>query len=224
MARSRGPGSSVVAAWPTYGTAYVGRDNALWLVDDNAGRIYVVNPSTGVLKRVIGSRTLADVRRYRGTRRDGTLRSRDLESAAYDAARDRMYVFVGNDCRPSADNCRVRSRPTAFRFRQGLRPAQTALLPAAGGRHRSRSGGMAPRQPSRCTSEQHAPSALTRSPGTARARRSRSRVCTRSGAWTSTPGGPRCSSPTTTPDSVASTGRRSRRPWVATGPVGLQGA
>jgi hypothetical protein len=107
---------STVSMHDNEGSAYVGRDHALWLVDDNDPRIYVVNPHTGVLKRVIGSRTLAEVRRYRGTRRAGYARSRDLESVAYDAARDRMYVFGGNDCQPSADNCQYRSRPIAFRF------------------------------------------------------------------------------------------------------------
>jgi len=107
---------SDVSMHDSEGSAYVGRDNALWLVDDNAQRIYIVNPSTGELKRVIGSRTLAAVRRYRGTQKAGAARIRDLESAAYDAARDRMYVFAGNNCYPEADNCQIRSRPTAFRF------------------------------------------------------------------------------------------------------------
>ena len=107
---------STVSMQDNEGSAYVGRDRALWLVDDNARRIYVVNPGNGRLKRLIGPRTLADVRRYRGTQRAGVARSRDLESVAYDAARDRMYVFAGNDCKPSAHNCKYRSRPTAFRF------------------------------------------------------------------------------------------------------------
>jgi DNA-binding beta-propeller fold protein YncE len=107
---------STVSTRDNEGSAYVGRDHALWLVDDIAQRIYVVNPRTGALKRVIGARTLSDVRRYRGTRRAGAARSRDLESVAYDAARDRIYVFGGNDCEPSWDNCQDRSRATAFRF------------------------------------------------------------------------------------------------------------
>jgi hypothetical protein len=107
---------STVSMQDNEGSAYVGRDHALWLVDDNGQRIYIVNPRTGALKRVIGARTLSDVRRYRGTQRAGAARRRDLESVAYDAARDRMYVFGGNDCKPSRDNCKYRSQPTAFRF------------------------------------------------------------------------------------------------------------
>lgn len=116
------------------GSAYVGKDRTLWLVDDNSQRIYVVKPRTGVLKRVIGPRILADVRRFHGTRKAGLARSRDLESVAYDAAQDRLYVFAGDDCKPNRDNCKYRSRPTAFRFdriRGRLRPH--SFQPLAGG-------------------------------------------------------------------------------------------
>jgi hypothetical protein len=98
------------------GSAYVKLDHALWLVDDNARRINIINPSTGALKRTIGPRVLAEARRYRGTQKAGESRSRDMESVAYDTARDRLYVFAGNDCKPSRDNCQLRSRPTVFRF------------------------------------------------------------------------------------------------------------
>jgi len=98
------------------GSAYVSADRQLWMVDDEGQRIFAVNARTGALKRTIGKRALESVRRFRGSARAGNARSRDLESVAYDAARDRLYVFSGSDCWPSTTNCRVASKPTAFRF------------------------------------------------------------------------------------------------------------
>lgn len=98
------------------GSAYVPGDRALWIVDDEGQRIFVVDPRTGALKRTIGRRVLASVRRFRGGATAGPARSRDLESVSYDAARDRLYVFSGSDCWPSSENCQVAARPTAFRL------------------------------------------------------------------------------------------------------------
>jgi hypothetical protein len=98
------------------GSSYVAREKALWLVDDEGQRIFVVDVRSGKLKRTIGPKALAAVRRFDGRARAGIERSRDLESVAYDAARDRLYVFSGNDCWPSSVNCQVAARPTAFRL------------------------------------------------------------------------------------------------------------
>lgn len=98
------------------GSAYVPRDRALWLVDDLGRRIFVVDPRTGVLKRTIGSRVLRSARRFGGVDRAGPARARDMEAVAYDAARDRLYVFSGDDCWPSARRCLRQGRPAVFRF------------------------------------------------------------------------------------------------------------
>lgn len=91
------------------GSAYVPRDHSLWLADDFGRRIYEVNPSTGALKRVIGQKKLASARRLGGGVRAGIDRTRDLESIAYDRARDALYVFSGPCCSSSV-------KPTAFRL------------------------------------------------------------------------------------------------------------
>lgn len=98
------------------GSAYVHRDRTLWLADDRNDRLYAVNPRNGRLKRTIGQEVLARARKFGGGRRAGIARTRDLESLAYDAARDRLYAFTGTDCTPSRRNCQVRSRPAVFRF------------------------------------------------------------------------------------------------------------
>jgi len=98
------------------GSAYVPADRALWMVDDEGQRVFVVNARTGALERTISRRALESVRRFRGGPTAGNARSRDFESVAYDAARDRLYVFSGSDCWPSSENCQVASRPTVFRF------------------------------------------------------------------------------------------------------------
>ncbi|HEX6579544.1 MAG TPA: hypothetical protein VF195_01540 [Actinomycetota bacterium] len=93
------------------GSAYVPRDHSLWLADDYGRRIYEVNPSTGALKRVIGQKKLASARRLGGGVRAGIDRTRDLESIAYDRARDALYVFSGPCCSSSV-------KPTAFRLKR----------------------------------------------------------------------------------------------------------
>ncbi len=98
------------------GSAYVPADRALWMVDDEGQRIFVVDVRTGALRRTIGRRALESVRRFGGGPTAGNARSRDLESVSYDAARDRLYAFSGSDCWPSTENCQVAARPTAFRL------------------------------------------------------------------------------------------------------------
>ncbi|HEX6399641.1 MAG TPA: hypothetical protein VF108_04110 [Actinomycetota bacterium] len=91
------------------GSAYVPRDHSLWLADDYGRRIYEVNPATGALKRVIGQKKLASARRLGGNVKAGIDRTRDLESIAYDRARDALYVFSGPCCTSSV-------KPAAFRL------------------------------------------------------------------------------------------------------------
>jgi hypothetical protein len=91
------------------GSAYVPRDHSLWLADDYGRRVYEVNPSTGALKRVISQKKFASARRLSGSIKAGIDRTRDLESIAYDRARDALYVFSGPCCSSSV-------KPTAFRL------------------------------------------------------------------------------------------------------------
>lgn len=91
------------------GSAYVPSDGSLWLADDSAKKIYEVDPFTGALKRTIGDAVLTAAPEYGGGPAAGTWRDRDLESIAYDATRDVLYVFSGKGSTSSV-------LPTAFRL------------------------------------------------------------------------------------------------------------
>lgn len=91
------------------GSAFVRRDNSLWLADDDGTRLYEINVKTGSLKRSIGEKALESVSRFHGQARAGARRVGDLESLAYDAKRDRLYAFSGSCCKPSV-------RPTVIRL------------------------------------------------------------------------------------------------------------
>jgi hypothetical protein len=93
------------------GSAFVPRDNSLWLADDNGRAIYEVNASTGALKRVIRRAAFESARRLGGGRVAGPNRARDFESMAYNQATDALYVFSGPCCSGSV-------LPTAFRLRR----------------------------------------------------------------------------------------------------------
>jgi hypothetical protein len=93
------------------GSAYVPRDQSLWLADDNGRAVYEVNPATGGLKRGIGRKQFEAARRRGGGARAGINRTRDFESIAYDRAHDSLYVFSGWCCAPSV-------KPTVFRLKR----------------------------------------------------------------------------------------------------------
>ncbi|HEX6400979.1 MAG TPA: hypothetical protein VF108_11005 [Actinomycetota bacterium] len=94
------------------GSAFVPRDNSLWLADDNGRAIYEVNPVTGSLKRKIGASSFESAIRFGGGATAGADRVRDFESLAYDEANDILYVFSGPCCTSSV-------LPTAFRLLRG---------------------------------------------------------------------------------------------------------
>ena len=96
------------------GSAYVPRNRSLWLADDNGRRVYEVNPMTGALKRVIGRKRFESARRFGGGMRAGTDRTLDMESMAYDAKHDSLYVFSGSCCSPAV-------KPTVFRLKRNPR-------------------------------------------------------------------------------------------------------
>ena len=91
------------------GSANVARDGSLWLGDDDGRMIYEVDPTTGVLKRTIDRTAFAAVPRFGGGSLAGADRARDIESLAYDAAADVLYVFSGSCCSSSV-------LPTVFRL------------------------------------------------------------------------------------------------------------
>jgi PKD repeat protein len=91
------------------GSAYVARDNSLWVADDDGGALWEVNATTGALKRKISRSALDAVVQFQGTATAGRDRSRDLESVAYDPAGDVLYAFSGTCCSATV-------KPTVFRL------------------------------------------------------------------------------------------------------------
>ena len=102
-------GNSSISMKDAEGSAYVPRDNSIWLADDNGRAIYEVDPTNGNLKRMIGSATFQATPRFGGGQVAGSTRDQDIEGMAYDAGKDALYVFSGICCSGS-------SQPTAFRM------------------------------------------------------------------------------------------------------------
>ena len=91
------------------GSAYVPRDNSLWLADDNGRAVWEINATTGALKQKIDRPAFEAAPKYGGGSPAGPNRPRDLESMAYDEATDTLYAFSGRCCESSV-------LPTAFRL------------------------------------------------------------------------------------------------------------
>jgi hypothetical protein len=108
--------NSSVSMKDAEGSAYVPRDNAIWLADDNGRAIYEVNASTGAWKRTISGPSFEATPRFNGGPAAGSNRDRDIESMAYDASTDSLYVFSGKCCDTSV-------LPTAFRLKRGTNQA-----------------------------------------------------------------------------------------------------
>jgi hypothetical protein len=109
--------NSTISMKDAEGSAYVPKDNSIWLADDNGRAIYEVDPTNGNLKRMIGSATFQATPRFGGGQVAGSNRDQDIESMAYDATKDALYAFSGICCSGS-------SQPTAFRM---LRDAKGAF-------------------------------------------------------------------------------------------------
>jgi hypothetical protein len=86
---------SSVAIGDLEGSAYVPRDNSLWLADDDGRAIYEVDVRSGVLKRRITRDRFADVRRLDGGVRAGRARTHEINALAYDANSDSLFAFTG---------------------------------------------------------------------------------------------------------------------------------
>ena len=93
------------------GSAYVPRDNSLWLADDNGRAVYEVNPTTGALKQKISGSRSRPRRSSVGVRRRGPI-GQGHRGMAYDEATDTLYVFSGRAAASSV-------LPTAFRLKRG---------------------------------------------------------------------------------------------------------
>ena len=91
------------------GSAYVPQDHSIWLADDNGRAIWEVDPSSGALKTMIGGSAFEATPKFGGGSVAGPNRDRDIESMAYDASTDTLYVFSGKCCDSSV-------LPTAFRL------------------------------------------------------------------------------------------------------------
>jgi hypothetical protein len=93
------------------GSAYVPRDDSLWLADDNSNQVFEVNRRTGALKSVISAGAFNAAPRVGGSEPAGSSRAGDLESMAYSPSTDTLYAFSGPCCSSSA-------KPTAFRLKR----------------------------------------------------------------------------------------------------------
>jgi hypothetical protein len=91
------------------GTAFVPRDGSLWLVGDNGRSLREIDPYTAALKRTVPRAELEFALQLGGGPVAGSIRTGDLESAAYDVNSDALYVFSGTCCTSAA-------LPTAFRL------------------------------------------------------------------------------------------------------------
>ena len=95
------------------GMAFVPRDTSLWVVGDNNGGTFEVNPYSGALKRTIARSAFEAARPLGGGAPAGRDRTGDFESLAYDEVNDVLYAMSGRCCTASA-------LPTVFRLTRDL--------------------------------------------------------------------------------------------------------
>jgi hypothetical protein len=93
------------------GSAFVRRDRALWIVDDDGELLIELDVRTGKVRRTFDRDELAAVRRKGGGEKAGKHRINDLEAVAYDRKKDRVFVLSGSCCSPE-------EKPTAFRLKR----------------------------------------------------------------------------------------------------------
>jgi hypothetical protein len=78
------------------GSAYVARDDALWIADDNSNSAYEIDRSTGALRRRITESAFAGAPQLGVGTAAGSSRDGDLEAVAYDANADVLYMESGS--------------------------------------------------------------------------------------------------------------------------------
>jgi hypothetical protein len=118
------------------GSAYVPRDESLWLAADNGRAVFEIDPTTGALKRKVGRAAFEAAPQLGGGPQAGTWRTRDFESMAYDATTDSLFVFSGPCCSasvlPTAFRLKRRGRNGTFKVESYQPLAATANYTAAG--------------------------------------------------------------------------------------------
>ena len=80
------------------GSAYVPKDNSLWLADDDGHAVYEVDARTGALKRRIRGYRFAALEQRGGGPPAGVSRTAEIQALAYDARKDVLYAFSGGCC------------------------------------------------------------------------------------------------------------------------------
>ena len=88
------------------GSAYVAGDDALWMASDNDDALWVIDRTTGALRRKVAQSAFINAPRYGVGGAAGQARTEDLEALAYDANADVIYAFSGS----------TSATPTAFRL------------------------------------------------------------------------------------------------------------
>ena len=78
------------------GSAYVASDDAFWMADDNGDALWVVDRTTGVLRRKVAQSEFINAPRFGVGGTAGQSRTEDLEALAYDANADVIYAFSGS--------------------------------------------------------------------------------------------------------------------------------
>jgi hypothetical protein len=87
---------SSVSVRDNEGSAYVARDDSLWMVDDNSNSAYEIDRATGALRRRISEPSFANAPRLGVGTLATSSRDGDLEAVAYDATADVLYMESGS--------------------------------------------------------------------------------------------------------------------------------
>ncbi len=111
--------SPAVRAFDLEGSAYVAKDDALWLSDDNGDRVFEVDATTSTLRRALQRSEFSNALPPGGVGNPaGPSRSDDFESVAYDATNDTLYQFSGNCCSSTPGTTQPPYDPTIYRLKR----------------------------------------------------------------------------------------------------------
>jgi PKD repeat protein len=112
-----GTSNPIVRSFDMEGSAYVPKDDALWLSDDNGDRIFEVDATKSTLRRTIEQSEFENALRPGGTgTAAGLSRADDFESVTYDATNDVLYQFSGNCCSTTQGTTQPPYDPTIYRL------------------------------------------------------------------------------------------------------------
>ncbi len=106
-----------IRAFDMEGSAYVAKDDALWLSDDNGDRVFEVDATASTVRRALQRDEFANALPPGGIGSPaGLSRSDDFESIAYDATNDVLYQFSGNCCSSTPNTTQPPYDPTIYRL------------------------------------------------------------------------------------------------------------